>query len=117
VSAGTAAPGPDPDLTVAACPALSPLPAASAGERFTPGSIIAGRYRLVAGEGGMGEIYRADNVTLEHAVALKFLPGGPADAAQPARFHNEQRVARQVSHKNVCRLYDLGDVRGAAFSR
>jgi len=117
VSAGTAAPEPDPDLTVAASPALSPPPAAFAGERFTPGSIIAGRYRLVAllGRGGMGEVYRADDLTLDQAVALKFLPGGPADAAQLARFHNELRVARQVSPKNVCRLYDLGDADGRRF--
>ena len=80
--------------------------------RFTPGAIIAGRYRLVAllGRGGMGEVYRADDLTLDQAVALKFLPGGvAADDGRLAQFHNELRVARQVSHKNVCRLYDLGE--------
>jgi serine/threonine protein kinase len=53
----------------------------------------------------MGEVYRADDLTLDHPVALKFLPGGIAhDGARLAQFHNELRIARQVSHKNVCRL-------------
>ena len=91
--------------------------------RFTPGSVVAGRYRLVAllGRGGMGEVYRADDLTLNQTVALKFLPpsefaGGDADhMARLERLHNELRVARQVSHKNVCRLYDLGDADGRRF--
>ena len=85
---------------------------------FTPGAIIAGRYRLVAllGRGGMGEVYRADDLTLDQPVALKFLPAGVAgDDSRLAQFHNELRVARQVSHKNVCRLYDLGDADGRRF--
>src|SRR3954470_4141504 len=85
---------------------------------FAPGTLIAGRYRLVAmlGRGGMGEVYRADDLTLDHPVALKFLP--PAVASDPerlAQFHGELRIARQVSHKNVCRLYDLGDADGRRF--
>src|SRR5207302_9385293 len=47
---------------------------------------------------------------------LKFLPEGvAADAARLAQFHGELRIARQVSHKNVCRLYDLGDADGRRF--
>jgi serine/threonine-protein kinase len=82
----------------------TPAPSTSC---FVPGAIVAGRYRLVAllGRGGMGEVYRADDLTLDQPVALKFLPGGVAeDAARRAQFHNELRVARQVSHKNVCRF-------------
>ena len=64
----------------------------------------------------MGEVYRADDLTLDQPVALKFLPGGvAADDSRLAQFHNELRVARQVSHKNVCRLYDLGDADGRRF--
>src|ERR1019366_716205 len=64
----------------------------------------------------MGEVYRADDLTLDHPVALKFLPDGVAhDPARLAQFHNELRTARQVSHKNVCRLYDLGDADGRRF--
>ena len=89
-----------------------------ASTHFAPGSIVAGRYRLVAllGRGGMGEVYRADDLTLGQPVALKFLPAGIAvDDARLAQFHNELRIARQVSHKNVCRLYDLGDADGRRF--
>jgi len=85
---------------------------------YAPGAIVAGRYRLVAllGRGGMGEVYRADDLTLDQPVALKFLPAGvAADDARLAQFHNELRIARQVSHKNVCRLYDLGDADGRRF--
>src|SRR2546426_4634202 len=93
-------------------------PGREGSSRFTPGAVISGRYRLVAllGRGGMGEVYRADDLTLDHPVALKFLPEGVAhDAARLAQFHNELRIARQVSHKNVCRLYDLGDADGRPF--
>jgi serine/threonine-protein kinase len=86
--------------------------------RLAPGAIIAGRYRLVAllGRGGMGDVYRAEDLTLDQPVALKFLSNGAAvDDATLARFHNELRIARQVSHKNVCRLYDLGDADGRRF--
>jgi serine/threonine protein kinase len=99
-----------PDSAVARTPASS--------SRFAPGSIIAGRYRLVAllGHGGMGEVYRAEDLTLDQPVALKFLPEHvAADASHLAQFHNELRVARQVSHKNVCRLYDLGEADGRRF--
>jgi Protein kinase domain len=107
---------PDDDLTVA--PAGVTPPPTPAGHRFAPGAIIAGRYRLVAllGRGGMGEVYRAEDLTLDQPVALKFLPEGVAsDPARLAQFHNELRIARQVSHKNVCRLYDLGEADGRRF--
>src|SRR4029453_11686905 len=86
--------------------------------RFAPGAIVAGRYRLVSllGRGGMGEVYRADDLTLDQPVALKFLPEGVAVTdTRIAQFHNELRIARQVSHKNVCRLYDLGEADGRRF--
>ena len=91
---------------------------AGSGARFGPGDILGGRYRIVAllGKGGMGEVYRADDLTLDQPVALKFLP--EAWARNPdaiARFRNEVRVARQVSHPNVCRVYDLGEVEGLWF--
>jgi serine/threonine protein kinase len=64
----------------------------------------------------MGEVYRADDLTLDQPVALKFLPAGVAeDDSRLAQFHNELRIARQVSHKNVCRLYDLGVADGRRF--
>ncbi len=86
--------------------------------RFLPGRLIASRYRIIAllGKGGMGEVYRADDLTLGQAVALKFLPDTAAsDEGLLERFRNEVRIARRVSHPNVCRVYDVGDVEGQAF--
>src|SRR5499427_5544875 len=111
------------DLTVAATRAVTRTPGSStfstsSSVAWAPGAIIAGRYRLVSllGRGGMGEVYRADDLTLDQPVALKFLPQGvAADDARLTQFHNELRVARQVSHKNVCRLYDLGESGGRRF--
>jgi len=99
-------------------PVTPRTPGRSASSSLAPGSIIAGRYRLVAllGKGGMGEVYRGEDLTLDHPVALKFLPAGTAvGESQLAQFHNELRTARQVSHKNVCRLYDLGEADGRRF--
>src|SRR6185295_11260379 len=86
--------------------------------RFVPGTILADRYRIVGllGKGGMGEVYRADDLKLAQPVALKFLPDHLlSDGGALARFHREVRVARQVSHKNVCRVYDIGEVDGRHF--
>ncbi len=86
--------------------------------RFVPGSLLGGRYRIVAllGRGGMGEVYRATDLTLGQSVALKFLPEEAArDQRLLERFHGEVRVARQVSHPNVCRVYDIGEADGAPF--
>src|SRR5579872_1410804 len=86
--------------------------------RFLPGRLIAGRYRIIAllGKGGMGEVYRADDLTLGQAVAMKFLPDeATSNVGLLERFKNEVRIARRVSHPNVCRVYDVGDVDGATF--
>jgi serine/threonine protein kinase len=86
--------------------------------RFVPGTILAERYRIVGllGKGGMGEVYRADDLKLGQPVALKFLPDHLlSDGAALARFLREVRVARQVSHKNVCRVYDIGETDGRHF--
>jgi serine/threonine protein kinase len=86
--------------------------------RFLPGRLIGGRYRIIAllGKGGMGEVYRADDLTLGQAVAIKFLPDeATRDEAMRDRFRNEVRIARRVSHPNVCRVYDVGEVDGQTF--
>ena len=83
-----------------------------------PGTLLAGRYRIVAvlGKGGMGEVYRADDLILKQPVALKFLPEAvDKDEEALERFRNEIRVARRVSHPNVCRVYDVGEVDGLTF--
>ena len=64
----------------------------------------------------MGEVYRADDLVLAQAVALKFLPPEATNNPQALdRFRNEVRIARQVSHPNVCRVYDLGEIDGQLF--
>lgn len=88
------------------------------GGRFVPGVIVAERYRIVAllGRGGMGEVYRAEDLKLSQVVAIKFLPEALSrDPAALARFHSEVRIARQVSHPNVCRVFDIGDADGIPF--
>ncbi len=83
--------------------------------RFLPGAMLAGRYRIVGllGRGGMGEVYRADDLKLGSPVALKFLPEGlERDENRLQRFLNEVRVALRVTHPNVCRVHDIGEVDG-----
>jgi hypothetical protein len=82
------------------------------GGRFSSGTILADRYRIIglAGRGGMGEVYRADDLRLGQPVALKFLPESVCrDPIRLAQFHNEVRTARQISHRNICRVYDIGE--------
>jgi serine/threonine-protein kinase len=86
--------------------------------RFLPGVLLAGRYRIVGllGKGGMGEVYRATDLTLGQSVALKFLPASAAENNfLLERFHGEVRIARQISHPNVCRVYDIGETEGMPF--
>jgi predicted Ser/Thr protein kinase len=86
--------------------------------RFIPGTLVAGRYRVIGllGRGGMGEVYRATDLALAQSVALKILPEEAAANEQLLeRFHNEVRIARQVSHPNVCRVYDIGEADGLPF--
>ncbi len=64
----------------------------------------------------MGEVFRADDLILGQPVALKFLPPeANANANLLSRFYDEVRIARQISHKNVCRVYDIGDIDGQTF--
>src|SRR5580698_11149113 len=80
--------------------------------RFPAGTVLAGRYRILSllGRGGMGEVYRANDLKLSQPVAIKFLPEETAaNERMLARFHAEVRIARQVSHPTVCRVYDIGD--------
>lgn len=86
--------------------------------RFAPGTVLLNRYRIVSvlGKGGMGEVYRADDLRLHQQVALKFLFRGlSTDPGKLARLHQEVRIARQVSHPRVCRVHDIAEVDGEAF--
>ena len=81
--------------------------------RFTPGTTLNKRYRIIGllGRGGMGEVYRADDLKLGQPVALKFLTEQLSkDKAMLARFHSEVAMAHRVTHPNVCRVHDIGEV-------
>ncbi len=86
--------------------------------RFEPGTVLGGRFRIVGllGRGGMGEVYRADDMTLGQPVALKFLPDVLVnDPEALARFRGEVRAAREVSHPHVVRVYDITEADGLTF--
>ena len=84
-------------------------------DKFVAGTVLDNRYRIIGllGKGGMGEVYKADDIKLDQTVALKFLPEKLAkneDALR--RFIGEVKTARQVSHQNVCKVFDIGDING-----
>jgi len=86
--------------------------------RFVPGTLLAKRYRIVApvGQGGMGEVYRAEDLRLGQTIALKFLPKTIAHIPEAwSRVVREVRIARQISHPNVCRVFDIGESNDGPF--
>ena len=88
------------------------------GGNFVAGTVLASRYRIIGllGKGGMGEVYKAEDIKLAQTVALKFLPDKlQKDSSALSRFHCEVRTARQVSHVNVCRVFDIGEFEGRHF--
>jgi len=91
----------------------------SGGEALRPGSVFAGRYEVkeVLGAGGMGVVYRAFDRELGEPVAIKTLrPDTVADdPIALERFKQEIRLARKITHRNVVRTYDLGEVNGVYY--
>ena len=78
---------------------------------FAPGDVVAERYRIVSllGRGGMGAVYRADDLHLGGPVALKFLaPRSSSPEYRIERLVHEVQLARQISHPSVCRVHDIG---------
>jgi serine/threonine-protein kinase len=78
----------------------------------TRGSLVASRYRILAplGRGGMGAVYRARDEVLDDEVALKILrPEVAGTPEMAARFRSEIKLARKVSHWNVCRIHEYGE--------
>lgn len=109
---------PAPAVPRRSAPASAADGRSSTGGGFTPGQVLAGRYRILGllGRGGMGEVYRADDLKLGEPVALKFLPRAlEADPAALRRLHEEVRSARQVSHPHVCRVHDIDEADGRHF--
>jgi serine/threonine-protein kinase len=86
--------------------------------RFSAGDLFADRYLIVEeiGAGGMGEVYKAKDRVLGHSVALKLLrPEIAAGGVGVERFKREIHLARQVTHLNVCRMHDIGEIEGLRY--
>ena len=87
-------------------------------EELTTGSTFAGRYQIIEelGKGGMGRVYKAQDIELKEKVALKLIkPEISSDKKTVERFQNELKFARKIVHKNVGRMYDLGKEEGSYF--
>jgi serine/threonine-protein kinase len=105
-------------VTSPAPPSPRPASQASDGGRYIPGTVLAERYRMVGllGRGGMGEVYRAEDLKLGQTVALKFLPRDvERDPDRLGRFLTEVRMSLRVTHPNVCRVYDIAEAGGRHF--
>jgi len=90
----------------------------AAKEELTTGSTFAGRYQIIEelGKGGMGKVYKAHDTEIKEKVALKLLkPEVAADKKTIERFQNELKFARKISHRNVCRMYDLNKEEGSYY--
>jgi len=84
-------------------------------EELTRGTTFAGRYEIIEelGKGGMGKVYRVFDKKIEGEVALKLVkPEIAADKKIIERFRNELKLAREIAHRNVCRMYDLNEEKG-----
>ncbi|HEX8926407.1 MAG TPA: tetratricopeptide repeat protein, partial [Terriglobales bacterium] len=120
---------PDDDATIVNRPPINSTPVAvvrvgsSAGARmamesFSEGTVVAERYEIIKllGEGGMGSVYKAKDRATDRCVALKTIrPEFAASEDMLARFKQELILARQVTHRNVVRIYDIGESDGVKF--
>lgn len=85
---------------------------------LSPGNVLSGRFRIVrfAGAGGMGEVYEAEDLELGGRVAVKTLhPGLLDDPRFLTRFRREVQLARQVTHSNICRIFDVANDQGRVY--
>ena len=87
-------------------------------EELTRGTTFAGRYEIIEelGKGGMGKVYRVEDKKIQEEVALKLIkPEIASDKKTIERFSNELKMARKIAHRNVCKMYDLGEEKGAHY--
>ncbi|MBN2135917.1 MAG: protein kinase [Acidobacteria bacterium] len=86
-------------------------------ETINPGKILNNRYKIISllGKGGMGRVYKAYDMQLDDTVALKMLESKNADETMINRFMQEIKIARKITHENICRIYDLVEADGKKF--
>jgi len=117
----------NPDNTVYCGKCATPLPSSedisslptktieTSATELTRGTTFASRYEIIEelGKGGMGEVYRVEDKKIKEEVALKLIkPEIASDKRTIERFSNELKMARKIAHRNVCRMYDLGEEQG-----
>src|SRR5512139_352143 len=99
-------------------PALKTETFQTAVRELTTGSTLAGRYQVIEelGRGGMGRVYKVFDTKIKEKIALKLIrPEVASDRDTIERFNNEIRLARRIGHRNVCKMFDLGEGEGAHF--
>jgi len=98
-------------------PPTSDTHATTAAFTAGPGAILAHRYEILEyiGKGGMGVVYKAHDRTLDETVAIKILRPEFDDPAIAQRFLTEIKLARRVTHRNVCRIHDYGEAQSVRF--
>ena len=104
--------------TGAAASLQTPNPERPPVPTFKVGSVLASRYEILRelGEGGMGAVYQARDRELDRLIALKTVrPDLAQSASSLQRFKQELILARQVTHRNVIRIYDLGEADGIKY--
>ena len=87
-------------------------------QELATGSTFAGRYQIIEeiGRGGMGRVYKVFDTKIKEKVALKVIkPEVALDRETIERFSNELKLSRRIAHRNVCRMFDLGEAAGAHF--
>jgi serine/threonine protein kinase/tetratricopeptide (TPR) repeat protein len=87
-------------------------------EELTRGTTFADRYEIIEelGKGGMGTVYRVEDTKIGQDIALKLIkPEIASDKKTIERFRNELKTTRMISHRNVCRMFDMGDAEGTHF--
>ena len=87
-------------------------------KELTPGTNFSGRYQVIEelGKGGMGNVYKVFDTKIKEKIALKLIrPELALDAEVLERFSHEMTLARKIAHRNVCRMFDLGEAEGVHF--